>query len=174
MHDRCFTLNANLPVILLIMLISVIGCSVDNPVRPSEQSPSDRDGIEYTKTDNGAVACFNEHEYVEAMIRAPSKLWAKIAVNPTDISGSRVDLSWKDNSENESGFRIERRTGIEGTWRVIGQVGSNVVLFQDMRLESNKTYYYRVQAYRMTLYSGYSNISSATTGDTNFNPKPSI
>ena len=74
-----------------------------------------------------------------------------------------IDLHWEDNSDNEEGFQVERKTGAGGVWSVIRQVGSDVTNFNNSGLDSATTYFYRVRAYNNVGDSGYSNEISATT-----------
>jgi predicted phage tail protein len=87
---------------------------------------------------------------------APSGLVA------TAISKTRIDLAWTDNSNNETGFKIERSTN-GTTFSQIATVGVNVTTYSNNGLKGNKTYWYRVRAYNGTGNSGYSNVASATT-----------
>ena len=75
------------------------------------------------------------------------------------VSGRSVTLRWTDNSNNESGFYIERALSPKKgspTWSRIGQVGSNVAIYTD-NLSAAGTYLYRVQAFTATKVSSYSN-----------------
>ncbi len=87
---------------------------------------------------------------------APTNLTARA------ISNSRIDIMWKDNSNNENGFKIERRTST-GSYIEIATVGPNVTAFSDTGLARKTTYYYRVRAYNDAGYSSYSNEASART-----------
>jgi len=87
---------------------------------------------------------------------APSELAASA------ISSSRIDLTWQDNSDNESGFSIERRTG-SGLYSQVATVGAGVTSYSDTSLSGDTTYYYRVKAYNTAGDSAYSNEASATT-----------
>ena len=87
----------------------------------------------------------------------PSNLQAQV------VSTSQINLSWDDNSVNETGFKIERKTGISGIFSQIAPVGANVVSYQNTGLDENTTYYYRVRAYNSAGNSSYSNIDSNTT-----------
>ena len=82
----------------------------------------------------------------------------------TAVSSSRIDLTWIDNSASESGYKIERKTTVTGTYAQIDQVGANVQSYSDTNgLEPNTRYYYRVRATNGTLDSDYSNEPSAVT-----------
>ncbi|HXG67965.1 MAG TPA: fibronectin type III domain-containing protein [Blastocatellia bacterium] len=80
------------------------------------------------------------------------------------VSSSRINLTWADNSNNESGFKIERCAGSSCTnFAQIAQVGAGVRSFSDTGLRRNTTYRYRVRAYNTGGNSAYSNIASART-----------
>ncbi len=80
----------------------------------------------------------------------------------TVISGSQVDLSWTDSSADEDGFKIERKTGVGGTYGQIGTVAANTPSYSDTTVSPGQTYYYRVRAYNAFGDSGYSNEATAT------------
>ena len=86
-------------------------------------------------------------------------------LDATAVSTSQIDLSWTDNSDNESGFKIERKEGAGGTYGEIGNVGANESTYSDTDplLVQNTTYYYKVKAYNQGGDSGYSNEDSDTT-----------
>jgi fibronectin type 3 domain-containing protein len=68
-------------------------------------------------------------------------------------------VSWSDNSDNESGFKIYRSTG--GTYSLVQTVGSNVTSCVNTGLSSGITYYYKVKAYNAYGESYQSNVDSA-------------
>jgi tripartite motif-containing protein 71 len=93
-----------------------------------------------------------------ALPAAPSNLTAMA------VSRSQINLSWTDNSGNETGFKIERCKGDTCTnFSQIATVGANVTTFYNTKLSRNTTYRYRVRAYNGAGDSANSNIASATT-----------
>ena len=89
---------------------------------------------------------------------------APSGLSATAVSSSRINLSWKDNSLNETGFRIERKTGAGGTYTQVASVGKDVTRYTDTGLALSTSYYYRVRAYSdATGNSAYSNEADATT-----------
>jgi titin len=92
---------------------------------------------------------------------APSSLAA------TAASSSSISLSWVDNSNNETGFRIERATGSTGgSFTQIATVGAGVVAFSDTGRAASTTYRYRVRANNSAGDSAFSNVAIATTPST--------
>ncbi|MFO0891501.1 MAG: fibronectin type III domain-containing protein [Isosphaeraceae bacterium] len=90
-------------------------------------------------------------------LAAPSNLQA------TAVTRSRVDLTWTDNSSDETGFRIERSTTNGRSWSLIATVGRDVTSYSNTTVSRNRTYSYRVRAYKGTTYSAYSNVVVVTT-----------
>jgi len=80
------------------------------------------------------------------------------------VSNSRINLSWTDNSGDESGFRIERCKNPNCTnFAQIAQVGAGVTTFADTTVAKNTAYSYRVRAFNGAGNSAYSNTASAKT-----------
>jgi hypothetical protein len=89
---------------------------------------------------------------------APSDLVA------TPVSGERIDLTWTDNSTDETGFRIERKTEPSGTFALIATVGANVTKYYNTGLQPGTTYTYRTRAFNGVGDSPNSNEATASTG----------
>jgi len=82
------------------------------------------------------------------------------------VSASQINLSWTDNSSNETGFKLQRSTdGVN--FSLIATVGANVTSYSNTRLTPSTTYYYRVYGYNASGASAFSNLASATTASAN-------
>lgn len=86
----------------------------------------------------------------------PSMLSAKA------LSFDSVELNWADNSNNESGFELERSPD-GNSWSPLTNVSANINTFTDTGLVAMTTYYYRVRAINATGASSYSNTADVTT-----------
>jgi len=64
------------------------------------------------------------------------------------VSETSVTLQWKDVSDNESGFRVERKTGENGQWSVVSWLSANTTSYTMTGLDKNARYYVRIRAYR--------------------------
>lgn len=82
----------------------------------------------------------------------------------TSVSRNSITISWKDNAGDESGFRIERKTG-SGSYTQIATVGANVTSYTNTGLTANNTYHYRVRAYNSVGNSAFSNEITAVATD---------
>jgi hypothetical protein len=79
------------------------------------------------------------------------------------VSKTEIDLSWADNANNETGFKIERSTRNNSSFSEIATVGANVTSYSDTGLRKKTVYFYRVRATNANGDSGYSNEANATT-----------
>jgi hypothetical protein len=87
------------------------------------------------------------------------------------FSLDKINLSWEDNSNNETGFEIDRKSGTcTPTIPLLTTTLPNATAYTDMGVNSGATYSYKVRAYKKSLarpyangYSLYSYCVSATT-----------
>ncbi len=91
---------------------------------------------------------------------------APTGLTATAISASQIILNWLDLSENETGFKIERKTGTcasTSAWAEIAAIGPNATTFTNTKLAANKTFSYRIRACNGAGNSDYSACVSAKT-----------
>lgn len=87
---------------------------------------------------------------------APSNLSAA-----ADQGYNRIILTWLDNSDNETSFRIQRSPD-DSTWATIDTIGVNSTAYTDTGLVPGTTYYYRVCAVNTYGSSPYTFSANAT------------
>jgi subtilisin family serine protease len=87
----------------------------------------------------------------------PSGLWV------WTLSSSQIGLSWTDNSDDESGFKIERKIGSAGNYSHITTVQADGESYTDTGLNDGTDYYYRVCAFNAAGNSDYSDEETGTT-----------
>jgi CSLREA domain-containing protein len=87
----------------------------------------------------------------------------------TAFTNSSIRVDWNDNSTNESGFRIQRKSGAADStfaFTNVTTVGANVTTYNNTGRADCTTYTYRVNAFIGTAASGHSaptNMVAATT-----------
>ncbi len=92
---------------------------------------------------------------------------AEEIVAPTDLDTGTIDnngnlqITWNDQSDNETGFVIERSDN--GEFIEIATTSANSTSFIDTNLPSNKVIRYRVKAINETMESFYSNYTTIKT-----------
>jgi subtilisin family serine protease len=89
---------------------------------------------------------------------------------PSNLSGNPtawdvMELSWQDESDNELGFKVERRTSSSG-YSEIGSVGENATAFMDCTVSGGITYYYRVKAHNLGGYNYSDEVPAEVPDDT--------
>jgi hypothetical protein len=73
----------------------------------------------------------------------------------SQASAGQLELAWIDNSNNEDGFKIERKTGTTGAYDQLAAVGTNVRAYIDTNLVDGAIYCYRVAAFNGVGSSAY-------------------
>jgi Divergent InlB B-repeat domain len=76
---------------------------------------------------------------------------------------AQLTLQWTDNSNNEDGFKIERKLGAGGTFQQVSTTGPNATSFADTGLSNGTTYCYRLRAFNAGGDSSYTNEACGTT-----------
>lgn len=104
-----------------------------------------------------AYSKFGESRYstesVIGLMDAPRDLVCQV------IHPSQLKLLWKDSSDVELGFEIERRTQ-NSEWSVLGKTDANKTEFTDSGIQPDEVYYYRVRVLGNGYASKFSNEAS--------------
>jgi hypothetical protein len=86
-----------------------------------------------------------------------------LSLEINQATGAVLQLTWADNSADETGFNIERKLGLNGTYTNIATVGVNVTSYTDSSLTDSTTYCFRVNAYNSAGNSPYAPEVCGTT-----------
>lgn len=129
-----------------------------------------------TFTDNTAVAnstltyrvrAYNpggdsDYSNEAAVVTPPNPPGAPVGLTATVVSQSRIDLSWTDSTQDETGFRLERRMGSD-PFSQLADLDANQTAYSDLSVQPNSSYTYRVAALNTGGVSAFSNEASAAT-----------
>ncbi len=78
-----------------------------------------------------------------------------LSVSASESFAAQLQLSWTDNSTNETGFKIDRKTGTSGTYAQIASVGAGITSYTDSTVTAGTNYCYRLYAYNTAGNSTY-------------------
>jgi hypothetical protein len=76
-----------------------------------------------------------------------------------------IELSWSDESTNETGFEIQRKMGAAGSWTLAMTPEADAITASDPGLDPASTYFYRIRACNEVGCSDYSGEAEATTDE---------
>src|SRR5574341_1279164 len=106
-----------------LLLVSLLACD-DSPLDPALEAASGGGGNTVT---------------------APSNPTA------TALSESQIDVGWRDNSTNETGFEVHRSTtGAGGPFALFVTTGANTTSYSNSWLSASTEYCYEIRAFRTT------------------------
>lgn len=91
-----------------------------------------------------------------------SPTWLRV----TTVSGSELKLTWQDNSNNEAGFKVERKEGCCGPWTPLPDAPANstgTATYESTGLKCGTTYAYHVWAFNAAGASAQTNEAAAST-----------
>lgn len=112
-----------------------------------------------TATDaSGNTSEFSHNISVSGTITPPA---APSNLTATTVSANQIDLTWTDNSTNETGFILERSFN-QSTWAVVASPSTNQTTFSDNTVRVNSTYFYRIKSTNPGGTSLPSNVASAS------------
>jgi len=97
---------------------------------------------------NGGWGNVAEVEFYTPSGAAPATPAAPSALVATAASATQINLVWADNANNETGFKVQRKTGAAGTYATIATIATpNTTTFSDTTAAAGTQYYYNVVAY---------------------------
>jgi predicted phage tail protein len=114
---------------------------------------------------------------VQAVNSVGNSAWSNVANATTSASGppvvptqlvakstgcSTINLTWIDNSSNETSFDLRRSTSLSGTYTTIATLPANAITYTNTGLTKGRKYYYKVRAVNAAGNSAFGNIANAT------------
>jgi Tol biopolymer transport system component len=120
------------------------------------------------KTADGRTRYSNFSNTACATTLAPRPPNAPSNTQVVAVSDSRIDVSWQDNSANETGFEVHRSAnGSNGVFTLVATTAAGVTARGDTGLNPSTPYCYKVRAFitvnSLASYSDFSNTACATT-----------
>lgn len=97
-----------------------------------------------------------------ASIDAAPELPGSFAAVVDPVVDNKIVLTWVDNSDDETGFEIQRSTDGGANWSALHVTASNVEIYNNSGLSLGKQYEYRIRAVGAVGNSGWT-ISNAIT-----------
>ncbi len=95
---------------------------------------------------------------------------APTGLTATVVSTTQVKLNWTDNATNETGYKIQRKTG-NGIFADIASTGTYITTHDDLGLTANTSYTYRVYAFNNAgnsiQYSNEVTVNTSTVSNSN-------
>lgn len=106
----------------------------------------------------------NSTTYASGWVQTPDTIpTAPSGLAASTTSSSAINLTWTDNSNNESGFKVERSPNGVDTWTAVHTTSSQATSYSNIGLNYNTIYYYRIRAYNTAGNSSYTSVVYATT-----------
>ncbi len=102
---------------------------------------------------------FKVKALAEALPEAPPAAPTGLFLASNDSAG--VVLKWADNSSNEDGFRVYRKTSASD-WSEIGTVAMDIEGFTDTGVVADEIYSYKVLAFNGSINSNFTNVITVT------------
>ncbi len=86
---------------------------------------------------------------------------------PSDLTAAAptwraVELAWIDNSNDETGFVLQRREDLQTMWDHVDSIATDEITYTNEGVVARKTYSYRIKAFSDAGSSSWSNIATVT------------
>lgn len=104
----------------------------------------------------------NEVAFLTVGVKPPSPS-APTGLSAVSYFPNTVHLGWIDNAANDTGYKLERKTGANGSWALVQQTPANWTSCQDDTVLGGTLYYYRIRATSPSGDSLYSSEFAITT-----------
>ncbi len=104
---------------------------------------------------SSAYVTIPDSSFTSAYVPAGTAPKAPVQIKALATAYNKVDITWVDSSNNETGFEIYRSTSLSGSYSIVTTTSANVTSFVDSTVAPSTTYYYKVQAVNLYGASGF-------------------
>lgn len=164
--------------------VNSVGVILINSSAPVDPNPSDNgyevddNGLLYA-SDTGTIDAINqavgfETGTVGGVLQVTVGGATALPADPTNLVATAdgaalcISLTWDDNANNESGYRVERSIDAPGAWATADTLPAGATSYDDICVSGNEVWFYRVFAFNGVGDSSPSNEDSATVGNFGF------
>src|SRR5688572_9699566 len=96
-----------------------------------------------------AVQACGDHKPTEAITLDVTTSVSAASLSASASSSTAIDVSWQDNTSNESGFEVYRSTsGANGIFNLLTTTSANASTYSDAGLSPATEYCYRARHFR--------------------------
>ncbi len=92
------------------------------------------------------VGGMSAHTSVVSQSTLPNPPNAPSDIDVSIISATRLKITWRDNSINETGFELYRSTSTDDDFQLVGTTSTDVTTYTDSGLKTETTYFYKIRA----------------------------
>ncbi len=119
-------------------------------------------GIDYYYRVRATNAAGDSVYSSEAHALTPVPPATPVNATATLVTATEVDLVWTDLADNETGYKVLRKSGLASTFSEIASLPANSTSFNNTNLSPGVTYDYHVQAYNLAGYSDFAGTTVQT------------
>lgn len=112
---------------------------------------------------HGTFGDVGQYSVSGTIVPAASQIPAPSALTASVTAGDAVDLSWHDNTTDETAFRVSRSSNGGTTWAPVVVLPANTTSYEDNTAALGSSYVYRVVALTPEGRSPFSNLVPVTT-----------
>ncbi len=104
---------------------------------------------------------FDESDYIEiSIVLNPQSIIVPSELRTNLTPEHRVQITWRDNSNNELGFILQKMSSSEVEFALLDSIPSGTNIYLDSNLTEGSLYKYRIKAFNTFTESEYSNLDS--------------
>ncbi len=134
---------------------------------PANQTTYINNNLEPGKTFFFRVRAYND-DGVSAYTNIIKTVIPNPPLSPSNLvlkskTASTITIGWSDNSNNETGFQLERSENNPLAFKIIDTIDADLIEYKNSKLKSNTIYYYRLTSFNQDGHSAFSDTIKVQT-----------